>query len=69
MSDWKDRVKAEYDALDESLTKLRAFLDDEDEAIRIAGEAQVAMLWEQKDAMEKYLQILGQRLELAEADD
>ena len=66
MIDWKDRVKAEYDVLDESLTKLRAFLDDEDEAIKIAGEVQVAMLWEQKDAMEKYLQILGQRLELAE---
>ena len=66
MSDWKDRVKAEYDALDESLTKLRAFLDDEDEAIKIVGEAQVMMLWEQKDAMEQYLQILGHRLELAE---
>ena len=68
MSDWKDRVKDEHDALDESLTKLRVFLDDEDEAIKIAGEAQVALLWEQKAAMEQYLQILGHRLELAEAD-
>ena len=68
MSDWKDRVKTEYDELDERLTKLRAFLEDEDEAIRIAGEDQVSMMWEQKDAMEQYLQILGHRLELAEAD-
>ena len=68
MIDWKDRVKAEYDELDKKHTRLRDFLNDEDEAIRIAGEAQVAMLWEQKDAMEQYLQILGHRLELAEAD-
>ena len=66
MSDWKERLKAEYDELDERLAKLRTFLDDEDAAIKIAGETQVAMMWEQKDAMEQYLQILGHRLELAE---
>ena len=66
MTDWKERVKAEYDELDERLAKLRIFLDDEDKAIDIAGEAQVELMWEQKDAMEKYLQILGHRLELAE---
>jgi len=66
MSDWKERVKAEYDELDERLTKLRAFLDDEDKAIEIAGEDQAELMREQKDAMEQYLQILGHRLELAE---
>ena len=66
MSDWKERVKAEYDELDERLAKLRAFLDDEDKAIEIAGAEQVAMLWEQKDVMEQYLYILKYRLELAE---
>ena len=66
MSDWKERVKAEYDELDERLAKLRTFLDDEDAAIKIAGRDQVLMMWEQKDAMEQYLQILGHRLELAE---
>ena len=66
MSDWKDRVKAEYDELDERLAKLRTFLDDEDAAIKIAGRDQVLMMWEQKDAMEQLLQILGHRLELAE---
>ena len=66
MSDWKERVKAEYDELDERLAKLRTFLDDEDSAIKIAGRDQVLMMWEQKDAMEQYLQILGHRLELAE---
>ena len=66
MSDWKERVKAEYDELDERLAKLRTFLDDEDAAIKIAGEVQVSMMWEQKDAMEQYLQILGHRLEFAE---
>jgi len=66
MSDWKERVKAEYDELDERLAKLRSFLDDEDKAVEIAGEVQVELLWEQKDAMERLLQILGHRLELAE---
>jgi len=66
VSDWKERVKAEYDELDERLAKLRTFLDDEDAAIKIAGRDQVLMMWEQKDAMEQLLQILGHRLELAE---
>ena len=69
MSDWKERVKAEYDELDERLAKLRTFLDDEDAAIKIAGRDQVLMMWEQKDAMEQYLQILGHRLELAEESE
>jgi hypothetical protein len=69
MSDWKERVKAEYNELDERLAKLRAFLADEDKAAEIAGEGQVELLWKQEGAMVDLLQILVERLELAEENE
>jgi len=68
MADWKDRVENEREELDERLTKLRAFLSNEEKALEVAGATQVELMHEQQELMERLLQVLSHRLELAELE-
>jgi len=68
MADWKERVENERDDLAERLSKLRAFLGDEEKALEIAGAAQVELMHEQQELMENLLQVFSHRLELAELE-
>ena len=58
-----DRLIAERDQLCDKLLKLEGFLSDKENAAKISGQTQVAMLIEQHQHMFKYLNILDKRIE------
>ena len=58
-----DRLIAERDQLSDRLLKLEVFLSDKENATKISGPTQVAMLIEQHHHMFKYLNILDKRIE------
>ncbi len=58
-----DRLIAERDQLSDRLLKLEVFLSDKENAAKISGPTQVAMLIEQHHHMFKYLNILDKRIE------
>lgn len=65
--DWLDRLRIERDELAAKVDKLAAFLDSG--KICQSGEAHHALLVAQLPHMRAYLDVLNQRIELAEGND
>jgi hypothetical protein len=61
---WLDRLKQEKTELEERLTALNKALESPHESISLE---QLALLEQQSEAMQTYLDILGKRLSLIES--
>jgi hypothetical protein len=63
---WLDRLKQEKAELNEKLTALKKALESPHESISLE---QLALLEQQSEAMQTYLDILVERLSLIESED
>ena len=67
IDDWLDRLRIERDELAAKVDKLAAFLDSGETCQ--SGEAHHALLVAQLPHMRAYLDVLNQRIQLAESDN